>query len=149
MAGDPSLLFEAIGNLLDNAIKFTSRGGRVVVRNFLVDDSLGVAVSDTGPTVRPRLDPGGPLRVAIQHLSPACSWQVGSCRSAMRCQYVGCRHWLALMPNTHEGYVGWEEAKTIRRMVSSYYGALPPSGAGYGLFELRRALLERDSLLLR
>jgi hypothetical protein len=27
--------------------------------------------------------------------------------------------WLALMPNAHEGYVSWEEAETIRKMVSS------------------------------
>ena len=27
--------------------------------------------------------------------------------------------WLALMPNAHEGYVRWEKAETIRKMVSS------------------------------
>ena len=27
--------------------------------------------------------------------------------------------WLALMPNTHEGYVSWEKAEAIRKMVSS------------------------------
>jgi hypothetical protein len=27
--------------------------------------------------------------------------------------------WLALMPNTHEGYVSWEKAEAIREMVSS------------------------------
>jgi hypothetical protein len=26
---------------------------------------------------------------------------------------------LALMPNAHEGYVSWEKAETIRKMVSS------------------------------
>ena len=37
--------------------------------------------------------------------------------------------WLALMPNAHEGYVSWEKAETIRKMVSSnvptsrYHGA--------------------------
>jgi DNA invertase Pin-like site-specific DNA recombinase len=37
--------------------------------------------------------------------------------------------WLALMPNTHEGYVSWERAEAIRKMVSSnlptgrYHGA--------------------------
>ncbi len=25
--------------------------------------------------------------------------------------------WLALMPNAHEGYVSWEKAETIRKMV--------------------------------
>ena len=27
--------------------------------------------------------------------------------------------WLALMSNAHEGYVSWEKAETIRKMVSS------------------------------
>jgi hypothetical protein len=27
--------------------------------------------------------------------------------------------WLALMPNAHEGYVSWDKAETIRKMVSS------------------------------
>ena len=27
--------------------------------------------------------------------------------------------WLALMPNAHEGYVSWEKAEAIRKMVSS------------------------------
>ena len=32
LPGDPSLLFEAVGNLVDNAIKFTPSGGRIGVR---------------------------------------------------------------------------------------------------------------------
>src|ERR1700731_1181220 len=51
MAGDPSLLFEAIGNLVDNAIKFTPPGGQVGLRILRRNDRLGVEVSDTGPGV--------------------------------------------------------------------------------------------------
>jgi signal transduction histidine kinase len=51
MAGDPSLLFEAIGNLVDNAIKFTPSGGRVTVRVFRENENLGIAVTDTGPGI--------------------------------------------------------------------------------------------------
>lgn len=51
MAGDPSLLFEAIGNLVDNAIKFTPPGGRVVLRTSRRKGRLGVEVSDTGPGI--------------------------------------------------------------------------------------------------
>jgi signal transduction histidine kinase len=49
--GDPSLLFEAIGNLVDNAIKFTPAGGRVTVRVFQENGRRGVAVADTGPGI--------------------------------------------------------------------------------------------------
>jgi signal transduction histidine kinase len=49
--GDASLLFEAIGNLVDNAIKFTPPNGRVVLRILAGDDRLGLEVSDSGPGI--------------------------------------------------------------------------------------------------
>src|SRR6266849_2254018 len=51
MPGDPSLLFEAIGNLVDNAIKYTPAGGRVTLRIFSGNDQLGIEVTDTGPGI--------------------------------------------------------------------------------------------------
>jgi signal transduction histidine kinase len=48
MMGDPSLLFEAIGNLVDNAIKFTPSGGKITVRVFRNDETFEITVSDTG-----------------------------------------------------------------------------------------------------
>jgi signal transduction histidine kinase len=51
MPGDASLLFEAVGNLVDNAVKFTPPGGRVTVRTFLDMGRIGVEVSDTGPGI--------------------------------------------------------------------------------------------------
>lgn len=51
LLGDPSLLFEAIGNIVDNAIKFTPSGGRVRLRAFKASDRLGIEISDTGPGI--------------------------------------------------------------------------------------------------
>ena len=51
MPGDPSLLFEAVGNLVDNAIKFTPAGGSVTVRTLRLRGRSGVEVSDTGPGI--------------------------------------------------------------------------------------------------
>jgi signal transduction histidine kinase len=51
MPGDPNLLFEAIGNLVDNAIKFTPPDGRVALRITGGDDRLGFEVSDSGPGI--------------------------------------------------------------------------------------------------
>jgi K+-sensing histidine kinase KdpD len=53
MRGDPSLLFEAVGNLVDNALKFTPRGGRVTVRGFSGSDTIGFEVIDSGPGIPP------------------------------------------------------------------------------------------------
>jgi signal transduction histidine kinase len=51
MAGDPSLMFGAIGNLVDNAIKFTPSGGQIVLRTMCRGDRFGIEVTDTGPGI--------------------------------------------------------------------------------------------------
>jgi signal transduction histidine kinase len=49
--GDRDLLFEAIANLVDNAVKFTPEGGRVELGLFRRDDEAVVHVRDTGPGI--------------------------------------------------------------------------------------------------
>ena len=46
--GDRDLLFEAVANLVDNAIKFTPEGGRVDIELIRGDNETIVRVSDTG-----------------------------------------------------------------------------------------------------
>lgn len=52
-SGDPTLLRQAIANLVDNAIKYTPSGGTVTVRADFDDDKVYVAVSDTGVGIAP------------------------------------------------------------------------------------------------
>lgn len=51
MQGDRSLLFEAIGNIVENAVKFTPEGGRVRVSAVHERGRVGIAVTDTGPGI--------------------------------------------------------------------------------------------------
>ena len=51
MRGDPGLLFEAVANLVDNALKFTPGGGCVTARCFGAGGAVGFEVSDTGPGI--------------------------------------------------------------------------------------------------
>jgi signal transduction histidine kinase len=49
--GDRDLLFEAVVNLVDNAVKFTPEGGRVDLALLCRDGESVIRVSDTGPGI--------------------------------------------------------------------------------------------------
>ena len=53
VSGDRNLLFQAFANLLDNAIKYTPRGGRVSISLALDERQPCVTVKDTGPGIAP------------------------------------------------------------------------------------------------
>jgi signal transduction histidine kinase len=52
VTGDPSLIAQAVGNLIDNAIKYTPRGGRVDVAVQPVEEgAAAILVNDNGPGI--------------------------------------------------------------------------------------------------
>lgn len=51
LRGDPDLLFQAVSNLLDNAIKYTPKGGAIHLAARPEGRGLAVTVSDEGPGV--------------------------------------------------------------------------------------------------
>ncbi len=55
MDGDPTRLSQALGNLLQNAIKFTNQEGRVTVRLAERGDSAELTVEDTGVGMDPEI----------------------------------------------------------------------------------------------
>jgi signal transduction histidine kinase len=50
--GEPALLRQAVSNLVDNAVKYTSRG-EVIVHVFAEGDDVIIQVQDTGPGIAP------------------------------------------------------------------------------------------------
>jgi PAS domain S-box-containing protein len=57
VCGDHERLAQVLGNLVDNAIKFTPRGGRIVVRAQPRGAEVRVSVEDSGPGVPADLQP--------------------------------------------------------------------------------------------
>ncbi len=55
--GDPDRLQQVAWNLISNAIKFTPRGGRVLVRLERVNSHVEITVSDTGEGIAPEFLP--------------------------------------------------------------------------------------------
>ena len=53
LGGDGDLLFEAVGNLVDNAVKYAPAGGRAGLELALEPDGPAVRVWDTGPGIPP------------------------------------------------------------------------------------------------
>lgn len=52
ISGDPVLLAQAIGNLIDNALKYTSAGGAISVEvQSLTQDKVQITVADDGPGI--------------------------------------------------------------------------------------------------
>ncbi|HXZ96412.1 MAG TPA: sensor histidine kinase [Burkholderiales bacterium] len=49
--GEPSLLYELLSNLIDNAIRYTPANGCVTVRCGAVDDQAFLTVTDNGPGI--------------------------------------------------------------------------------------------------
>jgi len=52
--GEPNLLAQIVANLLDNAVKFTPSGGRIVVAAGLRDAVAWLSVADDGPGIAPQ-----------------------------------------------------------------------------------------------
>ena len=50
---DENLLEDAVSNVVQNAVKFTPHGGRIVVRIDVSPDSAAVVVMDSGPGIQP------------------------------------------------------------------------------------------------
>ncbi|HEY2760086.1 MAG TPA: ATP-binding protein [Pirellulales bacterium] len=49
--GDRDLLFEAVANLVDNAVKFTPAGGQVALALYRREHDIVISVKDTGPGI--------------------------------------------------------------------------------------------------
>ncbi len=57
VSGDPLLLRETFGNLLDNALQAVGQEGEVTVRAVALGQAVEITVSDNGPGIPPHLRP--------------------------------------------------------------------------------------------
>ena len=66
LVADPSLLKTAVGNLVENAIRFSDDNGAVRVEAAETDDTFTITVTDTGPGMAPEI-----ITVALQPFQQA------------------------------------------------------------------------------
>ena len=57
LEADPTRINQVVGNLLDNAAKFTPRGGEISVTGFSERGEVVISVRDTGIGITPELLP--------------------------------------------------------------------------------------------
>ncbi len=57
VSGDPARLQQVVWNLVSNAVKFTGRGGRIVLRLERTDSHAQISISDTGEGIKPEFLP--------------------------------------------------------------------------------------------
>lgn len=48
MDGDPDRIMQVFVNILDNALKYTKQGGKIIVSTEIKDDKITIVISDTG-----------------------------------------------------------------------------------------------------
>ncbi len=88
LSGDPVLLAQAIGNLIDNALKYTSAGGAISVEvHELADSRIQITVADDGPGIPDEEKPKVSARFYRGDASRGTPWgRVGADARCVRCQ---------------------------------------------------------------
>ncbi len=131
---DPGRLQQVIWNLLNNAIKFTPKGGRIAVRVERIGSQMQVSVTDTGDGINPEFLP---------HLFERFSQADGS----MRRKHGGLGLGLSIVRNIVEMHGGTIRAESAGRgrepRSSSHCPRGPPT---VNAARARRALRRRRRL---
>jgi signal transduction histidine kinase len=93
---DPSLTGRVLQNLVGNALKFTPRGGRILVRAFAAGDQVRVVVSDSGPGIPPEVRDRLFQKFAAAGPGQGSGLGLAFCRLAVEAQ--GGRIWVETDP---------------------------------------------------
>lgn len=99
---DPDLLFQAVANLLDNAVKFTPRQGRVRMQSFREGDLAVISILDSGAGVDP--ESRGRLRERFYRAPGARNVPGAGLGLSLVAAVAAAHGWRLEFPDREEGF---------------------------------------------
>lgn len=88
---DENMLNSILGNLLSNGIKFSHRGGKILINSALVDHSVEVSVEDNGIGICPK-DQSKIFSVEVSHTTRGTEDEKGTGLGLVLCKEMIERH---------------------------------------------------------
>ena len=92
MYADPRILDTVLRNLLSNALKFTQAGGEVTVSAELHEESVEIAVTDTGVGMSPE-KLATLFRIDVKHSTPGTAGEQGTGLGLIVCKELVEKKW--------------------------------------------------------
>jgi PAS domain S-box-containing protein len=99
---DENMIRSVMENLISNSIKYTPKGGKVLVSSLVTDHTLGVCITDTGIGIKEE-DLAKLFRIDIQHSTKGTANEMGTGLGLLLCKEMIEKHNGSIGVESHFG----------------------------------------------